>query len=89
MISTISNFNDAIAFNIPHVKIIRSHVIQHIAILCGKIKQALFGVLVCLWGESTDAEAQQLGSQHRKNNNPRTRGDFFYMNSLRRVFYWR
>lgn len=34
MISTTSNFNDAIAFNIPHVKIIRSHVIQHVAILC-------------------------------------------------------
>lgn len=28
MISTTSNFNDAIAFNIPHVKIIRSHVIH-------------------------------------------------------------
>ncbi|WP_207751344.1 hypothetical protein, partial [Salmonella enterica] len=61
MISTTSSSNDAIAFNIPHVKIIRSYVIQHIAILCGKIKQALFVALVCLWGESTDAEAQQLG----------------------------
>ncbi|EAA9938946.1 hypothetical protein EH264_19380 [Salmonella enterica] len=45
-------------------------------------------MLVCLWGESTDAEAQQLGSQHRKNNNPRTRGDFFYLNSLRRVLFY-
>ncbi|EPV9248953.1 hypothetical protein ACWAV8_004411, partial [Salmonella enterica subsp. enterica serovar Braenderup] len=62
--------------------------IQHVAILCRKIKQALFVALVCLWGESTDAEAQQLGSQHRKNNNPRTRGDFFYLNSLRRVLFY-
>ncbi|SUI09892.1 Uncharacterised protein [Salmonella enterica subsp. enterica] len=45
MISTTSNSNDAIAFYIPHVKIIRSYVIQHIAILCGKIKQALFVAL--------------------------------------------
>ncbi|EAO5224774.1 hypothetical protein DRL80_01080 [Salmonella enterica subsp. enterica] len=88
MISTTSDSNDAIAFNMPHVKIIRSYVIQHVAILCRKIKQALFGVLVCLWGESTDAEAQQLGSQHRKNNNPRARGDFFCLNSLRRVLFY-
>ncbi|RAM86365.1 hypothetical protein SE08_22200, partial [Salmonella enterica subsp. enterica serovar Mbandaka] len=69
--------------NISHAKIIRSYVIQHIAILCGKIKQALFVALVCLWGESTDAEAQQLDSQHRKNNNPRTRGDLFYRSNHR------
>lgn len=57
MISTTSNSNDAIAFNIPHAKIIRSYVIQHITILCGKIKQALFWALVCLWREFTDADA--------------------------------
>lgn len=63
MISTTSSSNDAIAFNISHVKIIRLNVIQHVAILCGKIKQALFGVLVCLWGESTDAEARLSAPQ--------------------------
>ncbi|EBD3758446.1 hypothetical protein CRW07_23430 [Salmonella enterica] len=25
---------------------------------------------------------------HRSNNNPRTRGDFFYLNSLRRVLFY-
>lgn len=54
----------------------------------GQEKQALFGALVCLWRESTDAKELQVGSQYRKNNNPRTRGDFFYLNSLRRVLFY-
>ncbi|EDR4343037.1 hypothetical protein C9576_000513 [Salmonella enterica subsp. enterica serovar Havana] len=35
------------------------------------------------------SSASSAGSrQHRKNNNPRTRGDFFYLNSLRRVLFY-
>lgn len=57
MISTTSDSNDAIALNISHVKVIRLNVILHVAILCGKIKQAPRRALVCLWRESTDANA--------------------------------
>ncbi|EDZ4045264.1 hypothetical protein GO102_002421 [Salmonella enterica] len=37
---------------------------------------------------SSGISTRPCSQQHRKNNNPRSRGDFFYLNSLRRVLFY-
>ncbi|EBS4233267.1 hypothetical protein DP825_02605 [Salmonella enterica subsp. enterica serovar Saintpaul] len=37
---------------------------------------------------SSVISTRPCSQQHRSNNKPRTRGDFFHMNSLRRVLFY-